>query len=292
LDDIGPAKEPKERMMVDEHDTRGDDILLDPTEPQLVTAIKANLYAFFESLQQSPLTEFSTDDQLIRWRTPIPHPWFNGVLSRRPAAMDEQATIQAIQAFFRTRHNTGMTWWLAPELPFANWSEQLQAQGFQYDGNTPGMALFLDQLAAPTAHPPGLVIRPVESLATLRVWVHTFLLGYGIPTAWSEPFFELLAGMGLALPFRYYLAWHDDGPVATSALFLAAGVAGIYNVATVAGARGQGIGAAVTAQPLEDARTLGYRVGILQSSDMGLRVYERLGFRQLCKMEHFYWSPA
>jgi GNAT superfamily N-acetyltransferase len=268
------------------------EILQDLAEPTLATAIKTNLYTFFETLQRSPLTDCSLEDQLMRWQTPIPHPWFNGVLSRRPAYSDESATIQTTQDFFRTRQTRGMTWWLAPDLPLAGWSDQLQAHGFRYDGNTPGMAVDLARLVAPAAGPAGLVIQPVASLATLQIWVNTFLVGYGIPLAVAGAFYELLAGMGLELPLRYYLAWHNDEPVATATLFLAAGVAGIYNVATVAAARGQGIGAAVTAQPLEDARALGYRAGILQSSDQGLRVYERLGFRTLCQMEHFYWSPG
>jgi GNAT superfamily N-acetyltransferase len=95
--------------------------------------------------------------------------------------------------------------------------------------------------------------------------------------------------MGTDLPFRYYLGSLGGKPVAASTLFLGAGVAGIYNVATLREARGRGIGAAMTLIPLYEARNIGYRAGILQSSDMAYRVYERLGFRTLCQMEHFYW---
>jgi len=80
--------------------------------------------------------------------------------------------------------------------------------------------------------------------------------------------------------------------VATSTLFLGAGVAGIYNVATVSEARGQGIGANLTVLPLQQARAMGYRAGVLQSSAMGFGVYRRLGFQQLCAMDHFYWKAG
>ena len=46
----------------------------------------------------------------------------------------------------------------------------------------------------------------------------------------------------------------------------------------------------MTLFPLYEARNLGYRVGVLQSSDMGFRVYQRLGFAQYCRMDHFYWA--
>ena len=62
-------------------------------------------------------------------------------------------------------------------------------------------------------------------------------------------------------------------------MLLALGVAGLYNVATLPEARGKGIGAYMSFAPLLEAREDGYRIGILQASDMGRSVYERLGFQ-------------
>jgi ribosomal protein S18 acetylase RimI-like enzyme len=77
-------------------------------------------------------------------------------------------------------------------------------------------------------------------------------------------------------------------PVATSTLFYGGGAAGIYDVATLPELRGKGLGAALTLQPLLDARSQGYRIGVLQSSEMGFNVYKKLGFRHLCQIENFY----
>jgi len=97
----------------------------------------------------------------------------------------------------------------------------------------------------------------------------------------------MMLTFGFDLPTRNYLAYLDGKPVATSSMVIGGGVAGIYNVATLPEARSQGIGAILTAAPLAEAKQMGYRAGILQSSDMGFKVYQKLGFKHLCQIEYF-----
>jgi hypothetical protein len=81
-------------------------------------------------------------------------------------------------------------------------------------------------------------------------------------------------------------------PVAKSALFLSSGVVGVYEVATAQAMRRRRIGTAVTLVPLLHALELGYRIGTLQASEMGIGVYARLGFRQVCTFSHHAWEPT
>lgn len=89
---------------------------------------------------------------------------------------------------------------------------------------------------------------------------------------------------------RYYVGLLKGAPVASSTLFLGAGVAGIYNVATVPEARRQGIGAAITMAALHEARARGYRIGILHSTTIAEGMYRRLGFKEYCKIGTYIWS--
>jgi GNAT superfamily N-acetyltransferase len=263
-------------------------ILTDLSSSSLAVAIKANLYAFFQSFRSSSQAAVHDSSPGFRWHTAIAHPWFNGVLSTQPPAEDVAQTVRDTLAYFQSRAVTGFTWWLAPHLEPAAWSQHLLPHGFQYDDHTPGMALDLAALPPLVQHP--LTLQRVEDRRTLAEWAHTFTQGYGIPEAMTPVFSALLDSLGTNLPFRHYLGSLNNKPVATSTLFVGAGVAGIYNVATLTEARGQGIGSAMTLAPLHDARDLGYRAGVLQSSEMGYHVYQRLGFQKLCQMDHFYWS--
>ena len=75
-------------------------------------------------------------------------------------------------------------------------------------------------------------------------------------------------GLGDDGPWRHYLGRLGGEPVATSTLFP---------------------GAALTPAPLHEAREMGYRLGVLGSSEMGYPVYRRLGFREHCRIGLYEW---
>lgn len=263
-------------------------ILTDLSEPALINAIKSNLHEFFRYLRHAPTTEFYESQKLVRWHTPLPHPWMNGVICLQPPSDGDEQTVRDTLAYFQSRNVPVITWWLDAGLDKANWEKYLTPHGFGYDV-TPGMALDMKNLSDDIKRPSGLSIKPVDDTEALKVWIQTLVAGFGMPAEWERDIYNIFESLGLDLPLRNYTAYMDGKPVATSSLFLAAGVAGIMFVSTLPEARGKGIGAAMTLAPLYDAREMGYRVGILQSSDMGYRVYRRLGFQELCKVGNFYY---
>jgi GNAT superfamily N-acetyltransferase len=263
------------------------DILQDLSAPALVAAIRANLFAWQRTLGRSPKAEFYDSPEVTWLLTGMPTPSLNTVVLKQANPEDVDAIIEDTRAHFESRGVTTVSWWIHPDTQPADLGQHLVDHGLTYREGTPGMAVDLWALNEDLLTPPGLAVEPVNDTGALKQWVYASILGFGLPGTNVDPWFDLFAGLGFDLPLRNYLATLHGEPVASSQLLLGAGVAGIYVVATLPGARRQGIGAAITLAPLRDARALGYRVGILHASPLGEGVYRRLGFQEYCRMSHY-----
>lgn len=87
--------------------------------------------------------------------------------------------------------------------------------------------------------------------------------------------------------------WHfaaslEGRPVGETALCCGAEVAGIYDVEVMEAFRRRGIGTALVHAALRQARQLGFGAAVLGASGIGLGVYARLGFREVCKLS--FWK--
>jgi ribosomal protein S18 acetylase RimI-like enzyme len=146
----------------------------------------------------------------------------------------------------------------------------------------PGMALDLKALNEDIPFPSELAIERVSNAEVLSEFVDVMRVGFEMPEFTVAALFEAFRAVGLTdeSPWRNYVGRLDGEVVTTASLAIVAGVAGIYNVATLPQARRRGFGYAMTLAALREARELGYQIGILQSSAVGLGVYRRLGFEQ------------
>jgi GNAT superfamily N-acetyltransferase len=270
-----------------------DAILRDLSESALIHAIEFNIFEVFKYWFGSwSRMEFHDDPDAMWSVTDIPFPLFNGVL--RAQLTDDAVDKTITAAIDRCKaSNISMLWWIGPASRPHDLGDHLLAHGFERGDAPPGMAVDLNALNQPATMPSGLSVKQVTDEETLQIWSKTCIDGSEMPD-FTEEFTDATrnAGFGDETPLRLFIAWLDDQPVATSLMFLGAGVAGIYNVATLASARGRGVGTAVTLAPLLMARDEGYRVGILQSSDSGYNVYRKLGFQEYCKTYQYIWSPG
>jgi ribosomal protein S18 acetylase RimI-like enzyme len=87
--------------------------------------------------------------------------------------------------------------------------------------------------------------------------------------------------------FHLLVAQLDGRPVTTAMSYDHDGDCGIYNVGTLEPARRRGLGTALTARLLHDAKARGRRTASLQATAMAERLYAALGFRDLGRILEF-----
>jgi GNAT superfamily N-acetyltransferase len=256
-------------------------------------AIEENGARFLMALGRAAGAE-ERDDGRVRWvigNSPIDY--HNCVVS---AALTEEEADGEIEASLRRMRALGVpgSWHVGPSMRPPDLGTRLVAHGFEYGGDDIGMAVYLSALPEEVPTPTNFVVERVRDEAGLAAWVETLGSGFGegpVEAEWVGEMYRRL-GLGDEEPWRHYLGLLAGEPVATATSFFGAGVAGIYFVFTVERARRRGIGAAITLAPLDEARDLGFSVGVLGSSEMGYSVYRSLGFEEYCRIGLYEWRPG
>ncbi len=155
----------------------------------------------------------------------------------------------------------------------------------------PGMALHPIGLAADRAPNGGRStsgfhqIRLVTDAAGMDDHLRTGALAFGMPEALLRAFVaaDLWQQPGRAV----YVGYLGGEPVTTGLGIRTGGTIGVYNIATVESSRRHGYGAEMSARVAADGAAAGCDLAILQSSDIGRPVYERLGYRTVVEYDGY-----
>lgn len=254
-----------------------------------------DLYVAFyrRACETIPDLQQHVDEDLYWLVTGIPLPIPNAVVRTRwpdqPAEMTRELVATTLRPY--QMRQVPMMWYVWPTSTPADLGGHLVAAGLAAGGETPMMARDLS-LPLPAAElPAGARIEQVNDVETLARWSGVAVDGFGFEGRNRTAALSLFRILGYEAPMLQYLAWMDDEPVAAATLVLHAELAGIFNVTTLPQARGRGIGAAISARCLVDARDAGCHFALLTASAMGEPVYRRLGFETYGVVANYFWSP-
>ncbi len=260
-------------------------------QPQDLGAANEANFGQFLALQEGLGGAEVLHDPTVTWAAnEDPMFWFNMAIGLRLDDDGARSFLERLQASHR-RLRTAVLLWLSPLATPAGLAGRLEAAGFADVDGAPAMAADLSRIVAPDV-PEGVTVERVADSATLGTFVETLLGGnqvVGAEDIWNR--FFTLAGLQPEGPVHNFLGRLDGRPVSCATIFLAAGVAGVYCVATVPAARRRGIAGAVTAAALAEARRRGYRYGILQASAMAANLYRDMGFEDIFSYRIFRWAP-
>ncbi len=265
-------------------------ILQDFSPTALIKGIEENLYEYVKLYGVLEDAELYDGADMLRLRTPsVPNPFFNSILRARFSLLEVEEKLDTILSYYFETFLPVM-WWVGSTTQPEDLGQRLRSRGF-YLEQMPGMAVHLATLPPKTVTPPTFRMERVRDEDMLRLWIQVNAAPYDFLDYINDAFFDCYFkhGFDKQAALRHYVGWLGDTPIACSTMFLGAGVAGIYSVATLPEARRQGIGSAMTLYPLLEAYSEGFQVGVLSATRMGVSIYEKMGFQEYCKTNMYVY---
>lgn len=249
-----------------------------PIDSDLAARMDASLVAFWAAYARNPDSLIEEFPGALLIYTPIPLSLFNTViLTGSDPDVIETAFASAARCI--EREGREVLWRATPGALTEEVRGHLERLGLQPQGNNPAMLADLSNMPPPPAVE-GLEIVGAEGRSARYDWAwltcDAFELTEDVREAMSAC--EAVIPESLLGDHPRYTGILDGKPVAVSSLVAAVDLAGIYAVATLPEARKRGIGTVMTLHAMAEGRRRGMETAVLQASDLGKPVYEKIGF--------------
>lgn len=207
---------------------------------------------------------------------------FNAAFLSEPLAGEAELTRRLMMAsmHFNAR---GLEWayWVCEGWMDARARKRsrhiFEKHGLRHSVDLPG--LVAERLEPPVRKPPRLDVRRARRGQVAADFCAIGSACFHVPISW---FCEVFDSETVWEKFLAYVGYVDGEPVSTAAVVLGAGALGVYNVATLPEQQFRGYGETVMRHALDDARRItGIEQTILQSTPAGLKLYQRMGYREV-----------
>ena len=250
------------------------------TKENAFKALEENLWNMWGNFGRARGCSLHEEEDTLWFETPIPLLPYNGVV--RFIAQDD--LDNKINSIIKTYLQRGVPymWILHPSAKPDDLKERLLKRGLMEVDNLPGMVTDLDELPIPENPPSGYDIFEIKDDSDIVNELEMIPWRWHFSDETLKHFCELNQSFRIGKPdtkLRVWTAFYKDKPVSKVVLHLSAGAAGIYGVATKPEARGKGLARILTLEALWAAKKIGYKIGVLHSSEMAINLYKKIGFK-------------
>lgn len=247
--------------------------------------IEDNIYNFFIKIGKKAKRIVHIESN-IKWIITLPSIWPNYLFDARFEITDIEENLRDIIRQIK-RGDAPAQWFIGPRSNSSDFIKILSKYGFNMVGQWPGMAIELLKMNTDFSNPPNLSIEVIKKEDSLSQWVSvvsTAMFGNGFMGI------DLFKNLLTDTDFNFYLAFLNEKPVATSLAFISSGIVGLYLISTLPEYRNRGIGKMITLAPLYDAKKIGYKIGGLFATQLGERIYRRIGFKEVCNFDIYFYG--
>ncbi len=250
-------------------------IFYNTDKKSLLGAIESNLDDFYEKCSNHPNFNSQNNDR-INWVQSKYADWPNCIFRVNFEGLNIEAEINRVRALIREK-KVPNGWTVGPLTKPSNLGSILENYNFINVYHQAGMALGLKSLKIDNFESKKLEIKTINNNRMLKQWKNTVSLVFKIKID-----LEVLKYLLIEKESRFFLGFYNGEPVSTLLLYLSSGVAGLHAVSTLPDYRNEGFGLAISGAALKEAYKMGYKIGVLQASELGEKIYRRLGFKKHC----------
>ena len=247
-------------------------------DANLAVAVELNYAEWLRLQGKLPWVQFHDDGDALRLFAGDTWPQNSVALARFTPETASRRVAEILAPHLRRK--VACNWVVGPVSQPSDLGKHLRAHGFRCMIHCAGMACDLNKSAPSFASPDRVKVELVGQPPSL----------YPLTTERRRRRHEGRGVMALVQPPQ---VWHfaaslEGKPIGETTLCCGAGVAGIYAVEVLEEFRRRGIGTALVQAAVRQAQQLGHATAVLAATGMGMSVYARLGFREVCKLS--FWK--
>lgn len=237
---------------------------------------------------QSMATSTYNKNGLFAWTTNLKANYLNGVINT--AANITQEDVEEVIHFFKN-HDVPWLWIVNPIYDGENVTKLLLSKGFRENGSYSVVCYDLTE-NLPELDLKQTYIREVFDEKGLMDWRVPEDEGFKVDKNEQLGYFDRVKNVlfGKEEAFHHYVAYINEKPVSCATLSFSEHGARIDNVATCDDFLRQGFAKAVTMFAMKEAKKLGCKMVCLESSDAGLSLYLKLGFKEIYKNREYAFA--